>query len=181
MPFVTVHLYEQRWNFLTIWSYRWHQLFWLTSIHSIPDVSWNHLFLFSGLVVQTVWPTLRLHGGKCNSDLISTVHLLDHSDWFRNDSCDSDWSSDAQSWVFLNCGGEAQKLSLLRLLCFVGWNAQTSRAYHIKWASQRMKPVWREVEPNDGETWVLTTMFVPLDPTVPEASISPGLFSYVNQ
>lgn len=67
----------------------------------------------------------------------------------------------------LNCGGEAQKLSLLRLLGFVVWKAQTNRAHHIKWARE-----WSRAEPNDGETWVLMTMFVPLDPTVPEASIS---------
>lgn len=31
----------------------------------------------------------------------------------------------------------------------------------------------RKVEPNDGETWVLMTMFMPLDPALPEAGIAP--------
>lgn len=45
----------------------------------------------------------------------------------------------------------------------------------------RMKPVQRKAEPKDGETQVLMTAFLPLDPAVPEASISPGLFSCVKQ
>lgn len=109
---------------------------------------------------------------------ISTVHLLDHSDGFRIGFVIQ------VGPVILNPKSFSElrkRSSLLRLLSSVGWKAQTNRAQHFKWASRRMKPVQRKMEPNDRETWVLMTMFVPLDQTVPEASISPGLFSYVNQ
>ena len=86
---------------------------------------------------------------------ISIVHLLDHSDWFRVDHVIQ------VGPVILNPKSSSElwkRSSLLQLLSSAGWKAQTNRAQHIKWASRRMKPVQRKMEPDDGETWVLMTM-----------------------
>lgn len=126
MPAVT----EQRLSeFFSIWSSHWHQLiscFWLTSIHCTlynnSDVSWNHFSLFPVYMVQTVWPNFKLLGCTCNSDLINqhspisfTIVIGSGMVWFKL----VQWYSAIR--VLLNCGGEAQKLSLLRLLGFVVW------------------------------------------------------------
>ena len=169
---------------LTGVKWYWDQCcFWLTSIPSIPldqllDVSWSPLSLLSVHVDQSDLNLGFLGGRGIQTWWIGTAHLLDHSDWFRNGH------GIQVGPVILNPKSFSElrkRSSLLRMLSSVGWKAQTNRAQHIKWASRRMKPVQRKMEPNDGETWVLMTTFVPLDQTVPEASISPGLFSYVNQ
>ena len=79
----------------------------------------------------------------------------------------------------MNCGKRLRS-SLRKLFSSLGWKTQTNRAQRIQGTSQRMKPVQRKERPM-MERLESRDSVCALDQTVPEASISPGLFSYVNQ
>lgn len=190
MPAVTIQLYEQRLSFFNIRCY-WYVTFnWAAFTPSLR----NNSLMFLGTVSPYFQSTESRQSDltlefMCEHTVVQTwsiciVHLFDHSDWF--DSGMVMWLKLIQWYSTLRVYWTMEE-EKLRNCIYWGClplqdeQAQTSRVHHIKWASQRMKPVQRKAEPNDRETWVLMTMFVLLDPSVPEASISSGFFSFVNQ
>lgn len=102
---------------------------------------------------------------------ISMVHLLHHSNWFWNGRVIQAGPVilSPRSFTELWRRGSGALFTEIAWLCSMKSSNQQGPPYQM---SQRMKPVQRKAEPNDGETWVLMTMFMPLDPTVPEASLS---------
>lgn len=91
MPAVTIQLYEQRLNFFSACSYHWHQVF-LIDQHSFHLIV-NNSVVFLGTTspyFQSTWfrQSDLTFGFMCGCVIqtwsISTVHLLDHSGWFRH-------------------------------------------------------------------------------------------------
>lgn len=130
-------------------------------IHSISllqllDVSWNHptpCFLVH--VVQTVIPNLGLYGWTCNSDLIDQL-VIDSGIQL----------GPVITQLELYWTTEKHRNSLLRLLSFVDWEAQTSglimsiepiqeRSQRRGMQSQMMETFesWGQCDPGSNCAW----------------------------